>query len=540
MNVRRTAVRDGAYVRSRCAAWCFIVACVALRPDLLPAQRTAAREDAPPVGASISLRDVVRRALRDNPDLRIAKAAADAARGLATSAGSVFDPVVTSTVSGGRDNTLRFAAIEGAPSLVRSSSLSNRVGYTLNAQQRLRVGVILTPQVSIAQTDVPGLQPLPQSRASVSLGMQVPLLRDVYGTQTRSIVQASLSDASAAELEVHTSSAANVLAAVSGFWAYAAARERAGISLDAEVRAARVLEETSALVKADERPASDLVQLRGALNSARATRFTSEQAVIEAWQILALSLALAPEALLSPPAIDTPFPAPADSVVSLTADSVHLAVLVGEALRRRPDVAAIDARVSSARARVQVARRALRPDFSLGVIMGFNGINQGWGPGNFFSPVLRDPSGLNGSVQLSVAMPVLNTDARGRAAQAEAILTQQALASRVIERRIEMGVAVSTQAVWRARESLREASLATRNARDVVSNERRKFQLGLSTVFDVILAENGLTNALLAEVGGRQAYAAALARVRLERGVLVTGSGRQLQVDADALLRESR
>lgn len=504
------------------------------------AQQAGAREDAAPVGATLTLDDVVRRALRDNPEVRITKAAADVSRGIATSASAVFDPVVTSAVSGGRDNTLRYAAVEGSTSLVRASSLSNRVSYSLSAQQRLRYGLILLPQVSIAQTDLPGAQPLPQSRASVSLGVQVPLLRDLYGSQTRNAVAATMTDANAAELDVHSSSASTVLASVGGFWAYAAARERLAISLDAEARAARVFEETVALVKADERPASDLVQLRGAVNTARAARIAAEQAALEAWQTLALALALSPSALLAPPEIGTPFPVPLDSTVAASDDAARVAIEVREALRQRPDAAAISERVTSARSRVLVARRALRPDISLGITMGFNGLDQGWGPGNFFGPVLRDRSGLNGSLALSLGMPIQNMDARGRAAQADAAFIQQSLAARVIERRIEMGVAVATLAVRRARESLLQSSLATSSAREVVENERRKFQLGLSTVFDVILAENGLTNALLSEVGGRQSYALALARVRLERGVLVTGSGRQLVVDADALQRESR
>ena len=41
------------------------------------------RADAAPVGASISIDDIVTRALRDNPDVRISKAASDAARGAA-------------------------------------------------------------------------------------------------------------------------------------------------------------------------------------------------------------------------------------------------------------------------------------------------------------------------------------------------------------------------------------------------------------------------------------------------------------------------
>ncbi len=96
-----------------------------------------------------------------------------------------------------------------------------------------------------------------------------------------------------------------------------------------------------------------------------------------------------------------------------------------------------------------------------------------------------------------------------------------------------------------AREALRhgrEALLAAREAvtlsRQAVENEKRKFQLGMSTLFDVILAEDALTNARLSEIAGQQAYAVAIARLRYETGAILVADGSVLTVSADSLERE--
>jgi hypothetical protein len=58
-----------------------------------------------------------------------------------------------------------------------------------------------------------------------------------------------------------------------------------------------------------------------------------------------------------------------------------------------------------------------------------------------------------------------------------------------------------------------------------VENERKKYELSAATLFDVLLAEDNLTGALLSGVEGRLGHALALARIRYETATLVDVAG---------------
>jgi outer membrane protein TolC len=72
-------------------------------------------------------------------------------------------------------------------------------------------------------------------------------------------------------------------------------------------------------------------------------------------------------------------------------------------------------------------------------------------------------------------------------------------------------------------------------SRTTVENEERKFQLGMSTLFDVIQAEDQLTSALLSRISTQQRFAAARARLAFETGALVRDQDGRAVPDAAAL-----
>jgi hypothetical protein len=60
----------------------------------------------------------------------------------------------------------------------------------------------------------------------------------------------------------------------------------------------------------------------------------------------------------------------------------------------------------------------------------------------------------------------------------------------------------------------------------------------MSTLFDVILAEDALTNSRLGEIAGQHDYAVAIARLRYESGSIVDADGQRLAVSAGSMERE--
>jgi outer membrane protein TolC len=118
----------------------------------------------------------------------------------------------------------------------------------------------------------------------------------------------------------------------------------------------------------------------------------------------------------------------------------------------------------------------------------------------------------------------------------EALLLQQRVALFDVERQVATDVALGALGVDRSAVALRDAEEAVALYRITVDNERRKLQLGMNTLFDVINSEDALTNALLAAINNRRAYATALASLRLATGTLADTSGELPNVDAAQLL----
>jgi outer membrane protein len=226
-----------------------------------------------------------------------------------------------------------------------------------------------------------------------------------------------------------------------------------------------------------------------------------------------------PEDVMALPAAADSFPHPAP----FDPDSAALAALVRSALAHRADLAAAGRRTRSAEAQVQGARSALKPRLDLALSAGYAGLVTGQGVGSFVQPLYRNVPGLSASVGLQYELPVANTAARGQAVQAGAALREQQVSERDLARRVASGVVVAAEGLRRSALSLAEADEEVRLYATTLENERRKSQLGASTLLDVLTAADGLTGAMLNVVSSRQSYAVSVATLRYETGTLAVG-----------------
>ncbi|MDB4949667.1 MAG: outer rane efflux protein, partial [Gemmatimonadetes bacterium] len=473
----------------------------------------AAQQPAAPAGG-LTLDAVVQATLRTNPGVEIARLQVDGARGLLLGAGGVFDPRFTSSLTGKRSTA---PALDAAGLVSAAASpVTNTGAYGLGGAWMLRSGITLLPEVTVSRSEVMGVSPAPAGGGSVKLGMSVPLLRDRFGRLSASGERAARAALDAQSLSVGHATATGLLTAVSAYWAYRGAQERLEVYRDSEQRAGRLLEETRALVRADERPAGDLNQLMANLSAKRVTRIAAEQAVVVARRDLGLAMGAEPEEVMAlPPAADG-FPAP----VRFDPDTAALRAMVHAALERRADLAAAGRQTRSAEAVVQGTRSGLKPRLDLNVTAGYAGLATGQGFGSFVEPLYRNVPGLSATVALQYELPVANTAARGQALQSTATLQEQRVSERDLARRVASGVVVAAEALRRSALSLAEADEEVRLYATTLENERRKSQLGVSTLLDVLTAADGLTGAMLNVVSSRQSYAVSIATLRWETGTL--------------------
>jgi outer membrane protein TolC len=207
-------------------------------------------------------------------------------------------------------------------------------------------------------------------------------------------------------------------------------------------------------------------------------------------------------------------------------------------MNRRADLLALRANRTAAEVRWRAARAGLRPRLDLTATFGYQGLTAARGFGGALASFYRNVPGLDASVRLSYELPLASLAARAETLRGRAAYEQTRIREAELARQISSGVRVAHEALRHGREALLASRDAVTLSQQAVENEKRKFQLGMSTLFDVILAEDALTNARLSEIAGQQAYAVAIARLRYEIGALVDSEGGTLTVSADSLERE--
>jgi outer membrane protein TolC len=471
----------------------------------------------------LGLAEVVKATLSSSPELALAAEQVRVLEGALLVSRADFDLKLLTSATASRVHT---------PDGKGAHHVEKSLGYSASAQRLLRSGVLISPAATLAHVARPGSIGVDTNSVDAGLGVSIPLLRNRGGATSAAAERATERDYQSSRWQRRHVAAERVLSAVAAYWDYQAARRRLEVLQSSEELAKRTVEETRALVEADERTPADLIQVRGNVASKRVARTSAEQRVIEARTELGLAMGLPAPAIagLAPPATD--FPELGDG-----APRIEVARLVEDAYRRRADLAAADEETRSARIRIEAARSELRPRLDLGLSTGYTATAEHEGFGRFFSSLHRDAPRLDAFVDLTFEFPVGNSAARGRMLQSTSAYEQSRIAYRDLRRRIAAGVAVALEAVAHASAGMRGSEEAVLLFESGVKAVQRKFQLGASTLFDLIQAQDALTNAQLSHVQSQRDYAVAIAALRFQSGRLVEGDRDALVVPVAGLLR---
>ena len=518
--VRPRGVRRGASLAGA-------LALLSLFPLSLPAQHPSAAAPAPAAARGLTLEDALRAALQRGALVRAARERVAASAGSARAASGPFDVQMRTFVGSSRDQTLRFDGA-GAPAV--DPSHTTGVTYGATVDKRFRSGIVVGPELRAERV---GSTPDVESRnntASAALVVQVPLAQGRGVAVNAAPERAAVRDLGASRDALVHAGAQSVLATALAYWEYAAARERLEVQKLAEQRARKLVEETRVLVEAEERPAADLNQLRANLATKEAARIAAEQDLVAAREALGLQMGLPGDAIAALPPPATPFPAAREDDLRGGIDA-----LVQAALERRSDLRSARGQSESAALLERAARDGTRPRVDLSLRVGYTGAEPGRGFADMFEPFYRSMAGWSASMELSWQAWSRNARARGEAERSGAVLRERQVAADELAREIRSGVVVAAEALRHGRLELERAEEAVRLYRLVVDAEERKFGLGMSTLFDVIQAENELTSAMSASTSARARYAAALVRLAFATGTLVSGDGGEMALDLRGL-----
>jgi outer membrane protein len=223
--------------------------------------------------------------------------------------------------------------------------------------------------------------------------------------------------------------------------------------------------------------------------------------------------------LMNLPPADWDRPILPTDTVNYAAVNIDLDAAVAEAYRLRPEVKENQLTTATRRVTYQYARNQVLPrvDASAGYnLSGTAGrfdngvISQDTGFTDATKQILRnDFPGWN--VGLTIGVPIFNTTARAEAKRAELDLQQ----SQVIEAQTRQNIEVDVRSTARAIDTAAKEIVASKTARDAAEQnldaERKRYENGMATNFEVLQIQQQLSDARASELQALVGYAKAVA-----------------------------
>ena len=306
-------------------------------------------------------------------------------------------------------------------------------------------------------------------------------------------------------------------AAIVAYWDLVAAEQELQLFEVSVQRAERILDETRVLVEHDQRPRGDLRSLEAGLATRKRDVLSTRSARLRAIHALQLAMGLTESEAAEWHPTDA-FPAPA-----LPATSVD--VLWREAENARFDVRAARSSLRAASAAARGADHNTLAKVDLTVSVGYVGGVLRDGVPAYFDALAR-PQGVNAGASVAVEWPVENNAQQGDRVRTAAQRLAAETALSEISRTLRNSVSSAFDDLRYAVDALREAQQAEVLYDEALGDERYKLRAGLSTVIDVVLTEELLTEATRSRIETERTLADALARLRFELGSLPSESAR--------------
>jgi outer membrane protein TolC len=495
----------------------------------------AASASAPPASAPaatlprLTLVDAVRSTLRHHPAIAQARASFAARSAERLAAGAPFDPVLSATLAHDHDQLHLLPGERFDPA--ERALVTDTTGLTVGASAGFQWGMTVLPSVSLERLkqrrdpNPLGAPSDPAQRARADLTVLQHLLRGRGTAGSAYPLRSAERSLRAAEHAIAHAAQAQVFGTLVAYYRLVAARSDLTRLRASLARSQQLLEETRLLVQAEQRTRADLRQIEASLANQNRGLLDAESNATAARYELGLAIGLDGRALADWDAADG-FP-PAQPV------ALAPAAAQARALAARRDLAAANELVAAAAELVTGAERNSLPALDLALSVGYAGALGDDGVGPFFAAAARNVPGVNAGASLTLELPVANDAARAERDLRSAEQRSAEIARDDLARQVRTNAASALAEVELAAAALAAAEQAVALLGQAVTDERDKLREGLSTVIDVVLTEERLTQAELTATSHALRHAIARARLQLELGALPGGEG-ALGADANA------
>ena len=440
---------------------------------------------------------------------------------------SAFDYQLVSSASLSR-NALNLFEIDARNQFLSDDLKSKNTGASLGLQRKFRSGLSanLNVNYSMANDNFP-INRFNQNvgsfiedhSVSSTFSLTQPLLRGRGKLVASALEKASALNLQSANDSYEFANSFELLQTGVTYWQYVAAYKSLKIFQENEARVRRVLQITQELVKADKKPAGDLVQIQADLANQERQTNVAEQTLFSTRLNLGrvIGLSEAESKQLGDP-IDE-FPTLLESGYNKNSD---VSKLLEIAQNNRNDIEASKKTQEALELQFNLANNNRNPQLDLTGFINYGGMNMGNGLDKALSTFTREEGqNLGFGFSLNFSFPLNNNQANGLYLQNETALKDQQIANDNLLRNIDLNVSIALNNLENNVTVLEKALESLNFYQEVYNNEQVKFQNGLTTLLNLILFQERLTFAQLDYLQAHQQFASSIINLRYETGTLL-------------------
>jgi len=516
-----------------CWIGAFILFVGMLMPPSAGSESSQSLSQNSPSGSGLGLMQAVQITLYEQPAVLISRQDVVRSRGNLQTEAGVFDPALTSSFD--------YQVNAYAPTYYENYlyGIGDRTYTTtqssIGLQKKTRYGFSFGPSVQIARshgiTDY--MLPTSSNQSIVFFTVNVPLLKGRGKEAADADEMAAEENLKASILDLEQTISESVLKTTQAYWQYLSAQRALAVLKQMEEDARKTLNDTRELVEADQQPASDLETFEANLAQKISERVAGEQVLFQARQDLGLAMGLAYGAINSLPLPADPFP---DAETrSTTPIIMNPDALFQKAVTKRADFLALKKKENAARILLTASKNNVLPQLDINAGVGYAGLQDGGDFNEYFQSLGKNATGANYQAGITLTYPFGNNAAEGQVLQQRADLQEAVIQTRDLERKINSGIQVAVQALWRALRELKETRSSVTHYQQAVKNEQIKFTMGMASVLDVINIQDRLRNVRLSEVRQMGKYADAVVQLGYETGTLVAADGDGYRIEMSHL-----
>ncbi len=470
---------------------------------------------APPADAGsqapvrLTLEEAIKMALHNNLDIRMAGYQPPIAATKVDAELSVFDPVFSSTTGYSSSHSPVFTVFAGKQPHTRTWKYSS----SLQANT-LSGGVLaLSIQSSKTTTNDPFVSSVsPYYQTSASLQLSQPLLKGAGTDIARTNIIIAQNNLRMSTLDFQDKVMDLVLNVETAYWNLAYARANIEPKKKSLKAALELLKNNKIKYDAQALPRVEVTRARARAAEREQDLVTAEAVLRNAEDTL--------RGLLGPDALSLLSTAPiiAVSPATVHAEQLELASSVNYALAMRPDVRQQMITLESRDILLARARNQLLPEVDIQATYAINGL------GATSHDDVEDLTTFNNtafSAAISLQIPLGNRRARSGYTSARYQRLQDITALALLQQKVSLSVKNAIRSVATSLKQIDTARLRVEAATQQLSDERDRYDVGLSISLDVLDAQEALQKAESAKIASVYAFNQAMANYYRQTGQIL-------------------